>query len=597
MRLFDELKRRNVFKVGAAYLALAWAVVEVTGTVAPMFDLPPWIGRAVVWIGVAGLPFALLFAWVYELTPDGLRRSDEVAPAESVTDATGRKLQLAIAVLLAIAIAVFVLDRFVIDRARAPAAIAATAPASPPVTPATPRPAAAARPSIAVLPFEDMSQARDQEYFADGLSEELLNLLAQLPQLRVIARTSSFSFKDKDADVATIAKSLGVDHVLEGSVRKSGDTLRITAQLIRASDSSHLWSQTYDRKVTDVFKLQDEIAAAVVDALKVQLLPSQSFAEPHRTANSEAYNQFLLGTQYYRRQTAEGFKLAVAAFTRAVALDPSYAAAYARLSIAEMFASDYAASAAAQEAGRQRAIAAAARALELDPQLAEGYAARARLRSSQSYDWAGALADLQKALALDPANVRIRRSYGNLLGNLGRTDEAIAELRAVVDADPLAADSWDVLGYHLMAARQPDAANAALLRSLELNPESSFSRVSLGQLQLLNGDAQAALESFDRSDAFWRRVGRAMALHTLGDATAADRELKELIAAESREAAYQIAEVYAWRGDTDQAFEWLDRAYAQQDGGLELIVTDPALESLRGDPRYTAMLRKLGLSH
>ncbi len=314
MSLIDELKRRNVFKAGAAYLALGWVVTQVTSTVAPVLHMPEWIASVVVWIGVIGFPFVIMFSWIYELTPEGLKRENQVDRTTSITHVTSRRLDHIIIGLLVLAIGLFAFDRFsprkaepvaASDEATTPAIKSAAAPSTAAASPA------ASDSSIAVLPFVDMSQSKDQEYFSDGLSEELLNLLAQIPQLRVIARTSSFSFKGKEVDVAEIAKTLNVANVLEGSVRKSGDTLRITAQLIRTADSSHLWSETYDRQLTDVFKVQDEIAAAVVAQLKVKLLPAQQVTNPHRTANTEAYNQYLLGNQFFNRNSLEGYHFAV----------------------------------------------------------------------------------------------------------------------------------------------------------------------------------------------------------------------------------------------------------------------------------------------
>jgi TolB-like protein len=271
LSLIAELKRRNVFRVSAAYLALGWIVTQVTSTVAPWLHLPEWVGPVVLWIGVIGFPFVVMFAWIYELTPEGIKRESEVDPSASVTHHTARRLDYVIIALLVAAIGLFAFHEF---RPAAKKRVTVVARMTPQAVPGAAPSVAGADRSVAVLPFVDMSAGKDQEYFADGISEELLNLLAKIPQLRVIARTSSFSFKGKEVDIAEIAKKLNVANVLEGSVRKSGDTLRITAQLIRASDSSHVWSETYDRKMTDVFAVQDEIAAAVVEQLKVTLLGS-----------------------------------------------------------------------------------------------------------------------------------------------------------------------------------------------------------------------------------------------------------------------------------------------------------------------------------
>ncbi|HSE12525.1 MAG TPA: hypothetical protein VLB69_07815 [Rudaea sp.] len=590
MSLIDELKRRNVFKAGAAYLALGWVVTQVTSTVAPLLHMPDWIGPVVVWIGVIGFPFVIMFSWIYELTPEGLKREREVDRSASITHITSRRLDYIIIGLLVVAIGLFAFDRFAPRKAEPAVAAREATSAVPNAPPAT------SGNSIAVLPFVDMSQTKDQEYFSDGLSEELLNLLAQVPQLRVIARTSSFAFKGKEVGVAEIAKTLNVAHVLEGSVRKSGDTLRITAQLIRAADSSHLWSETYDRQLTDVFKVQDEIAAAVVAQLKVKLLPAQNVTNPPRTANTEAYNQYLLGNQFFNRGTVEGYRLAVAAYKKAIELDPAYAAAYAGLSYAELYAGDYVGTAEENIAARQRALAAADKSIALAPDLADGYSARGWLRSSVTRDWSGGQADFEKALALEPGNALVQRRYGVLLQSLGRLPESIAATRKAIELDPLSSAAWNNLcGVYSSDPGQFRAAHEAVDRALAINPESSFALSCLAALELLEGHAQQALVVSRRAGEVWSQVGIAMAEHTLGHARESQQALDELIAKYAHVSAYQIAEAYAWRGEPDKAFEWLERAYAQEDGGLSLIKTDLLLKSLWTDARFAAMVKKLGL--
>jgi adenylate cyclase len=592
LSLIDELKRRNVFKAGAAYLAFGWVVTQVTSTVAPVLHMPEWIVPVVVWIGVIGFPFVIIFSWIYELTPEGLKREREVDRSASITHVTSRRLDYIIIGLLVLAIGLFVFDRFSPRKAE-PRVAAHAAPAASTAPDAMP---AANDNSIAVLPFVDMSQTKDQEYFSDGLSEELLNLLAQVPQLRVIARTSSFAFKGKEVGVAEIAKGLNVANVLEGSVRKSGDTLRITAQLIRTADSSHLWSETYDRRLTDVFKVQDEIASAVVAQLKVKLLPAQQVTNPHRTANTEAYNQFLLGNQFYKRNTPEGYRLAVAAYQKAVELDPGYAAAYAALAYAELYASDYAASAEENDAGRRRAQTAVDKSIELAPDIADGYGARGLMRSSFTWDWIGAQADLEKALALEPGNADAQRRYGLLLQNLGRMTEAIAANRKAIDLDPLSSGAWNNLGAaYSLDPNQYRQAREAFDRALAINPESSFAKINLVTLELLEGHAQQALSVARTAGEVWSQTGVAMAEHALGHTRESQAALDELIAKYAHDSAYQVAEVYAWRGESDKVFEWLDRAYQQHDGGLSTIKSDVLLKPLSGDARFAAMLKKMGL--
>jgi len=595
LSLIDELKRRNVFKAGAAYLALGWVVTQVTSTVAPLLHMPEWIGPVVVWIGVIGFPFVIMFSWLYELTPEGLKRESEVDRSASITHITSRRLDYIIIGLLVLAIALFAFDRFV-PRKAGPVATARDVPAASAVPDAPPASSAASDSSIAVLPFVDMSQSKDQEYFSDGLSEELLNLLAQIPELRVIARTSSFAFKGKEVGIAEISRTLNVANVLEGSVRKSGDTLRITAQLIRTADSSHLWSETYDRKLTEVFKVQDEIAAAVVAQLKVKLLPAQQVTNPNRTASSQAHNQFLLGNQFYYRNSQEGYRLAVTAYQKAVALDPSYAAAYAGLAFAELYAGDYSASVEENAAAKQRAIAAADKSIALAPELADGYAARGWLRSTVTWDWTGCQADFEKALALEPGNAVTQRRYGSVLQNLGLVTEAIAATRKAIELDPLSSAAWSNLSTLYFAdATQFRESREALDRALAINPESSFANFNLATLELLEGHAQEALLVSRRAGEVWSQAGVAMAEHTLGHAKESQVALDELIAKYAQDSAYQVADVYAWRGEPDKAFEWLERAYEQHDGGLGGIKTDPLLKSLWTDARFAAMVKKLGL--
>ncbi len=599
MSLIHELKRRNVFKAGAAYLALGWVVTQVTSTVAPLLHLPEWLGPVIVWIGVIGFPFVIMFSWIYELTPEGLKRESEVDRSASITHVTSRRLDHIIIGLLVLAIGLFAFDRFSPRKAEP---VVSSGEATTPVVNSAPAPSTAtAAPaandsSIAVLPFVDMSQTKDQEYFSDGLSEELLNLLAQVPQLRVIARTSSFAFKGKEAGIAEIAKSLNVANVLEGSVRKSGDTLRITAQLIRTADSSHLWSETYDRQLTDIFKVQDEIAAAVVAQLKVKLLPAQKVTNLHRTANTDAYNQFLLGNQFFSRNSIEGYHLAVEAYQKAVALDPGYAAAYAGLAFAELYAGDYAVTAEENAAARQRALVAADKAVALAPELADGYAARGWLRSSVTWDWIGGRADFEKALALEPGNAANQRRYGLLLLNLDRMAEAIAATRKAIELDPLSSAAWNNLGtMYYVNPDQYGEAREALERALAINPESSFANNNLATLELLQGHPEKALDVFRRAGEIWSQTGIAMAEHTLGHAKESQRALDELIAKYAHDSAYQVADVYAWRGEADKAFEWLERAYVQHDGALSAIKADPLLKSLWTDARFAAMLKKVGL--
>jgi serine/threonine protein kinase/Tfp pilus assembly protein PilF len=446
--------------------------------------------------------------------------------------------------------------------------------------------------SIAVLPFLDLSEARDQGYFADGLSEELIDLLAQIQSLQVIARTSSFYFKGKDVPIPEIAATLGVAHVLEGSVRRSGQTVRVTAQLIRADSGVHLWSQTYDRDVKDIFQVQDEIAAAVVAALKLKLLPSQQVVDPYRSDIAEAYNQYLLGREFGRRGDLPNMERAVNAYRRATTLDPGYAVAYVGLAFAETLMANYTQDA----AGFERARDAVERALRLAPQLADGYRARASLRL-ETLDFAGARADGEKALTLAPGDSRVQSLYGVGLAAFGRIPEAIAAMNRAVGLDPLNSFAWANLGLFLTVNGDYPAARSALDRALAINPNDFASHLALAQLDLLEGRfKEAQTEYQEHGGEAGRRMGDAMIEHALGHERESQQALKELVAKHARDMAYQVGDVYAWLGDKDKAFDWLDRAYQQRDSGLNGVAYDPLLAHLHDDPRYQALLQKLQLA-
>ena len=446
--------------------------------------------------------------------------------------------------------------------------------------------------SIVVLPFVDMSEKKDQEYFSDGLSEELIELLAKTAGLRVIPRTSSFYFKGRAETLETIAAQLHVANVLEGSVRKAGNRLRVTAQLIRADTSEQLWSETYDRDLRDVFKIQDEIAGAVVSALQVKLAPGQQAANSHRTSNPEAHNQYLLGRQFFERGTLDGFRRAAEAFCKAVELDPRYAAAYAELAIAESFVADPSGDAAEQ----QQALAAADKAVELAPDDADAYATRGYMRLRRTWDWSGAQADLEKALIYDSTNSALQWLYVALLDDFGRLPEAMAAAKKATELDPLSAAAWLVLSWNLTDNRQFAAAHEALRRGLEIQPESPILLASLGSLELDEGNATESLATYRQvSDEEVRLFGVARAEHMLGHAKESQQALDQFIARGGEAKAYDIAEIYAWRGEKDKAFEWLDRAYQQRSSDLYSFRNNPLFASLRGDARFAAMLRKMNL--
>jgi serine/threonine protein kinase/Tfp pilus assembly protein PilF len=445
--------------------------------------------------------------------------------------------------------------------------------------------------SIAVLPFIDMSEKKDQGYFSDGLSEELISSLAQIKDLEVIARTSSFHFRGQQVPIAEIASTLGVAHVLEGSVRRAANTVRVTAQLIRADTGVPLWSQSFDRDVKDIFQVQDEIAAAVVAALKLKLLPAPGL-DPHRSDNPDAYNQYLLARQFGRRGNLADIERAVAAYARAIELDPGFAAAYAGLSFAETAIAN-----STQDAKRfSRARDAAEKALTLGPQLVDAYRARSMYRL-ETLDFAGARADSEQALALAPGDSAVQSLYGAQIAAFGRIPQAITAMNKAIELDPLNGYAWANVGLFLTENRDYPAARRALERALAISPTADAFHFALGQLHMLQGrltEAQAEFQKLGGEGV--RRMGEAMIEFAGGHDKQSQQTLKDLIAKHANDMAYQVGDVYAWRGEQDKAFEWLERAYAQRDSGLNGIAYDPLLAGLQGNPRYRALLKKLELS-
>jgi serine/threonine protein kinase/Tfp pilus assembly protein PilF len=450
--------------------------------------------------------------------------------------------------------------------------------------------------SIAVLPFVDMSEHKDQEYFSDGLSEELINLLSKISALHVPARTSSFYFKGKSEDIPTIAKRLLVAHVLEGSVRKSGNHLRVTAQLVRADNGYHVWSETYDRQLDDIFNVQDEIATAVVGALKLKLLEAPTTKDRH-TANPGAYDQYLIGRQLLSGGNYAVDRSAAEAFRRAVNLDANYAPAWAGLAEAMFEATNEATSVAESTAMNQEAQTAADKAIALRPDLADGYIARGYIRSWGLWDFQGAGEDFRRALTIEPENSEALYRYSNsVLMPIGRLDEAVAMAKQALKGDPLNADAWSRLGGNQFFQGDYLAARESLQRSLEINPEQTWAAAEIALTFLLMGDPASALPVSQRAAAEeFRLQGAALAEHDLGNVKRAEQRLNELISKYADGAACQIAEVYAWWGDKGKAFQWLDRAYVQRDGGLGTVKVDPLLKSLRLDPRFKAFLHKMNL--
>jgi len=595
-RLFQQLKQRNVFRVAALYLVVCWLILEPVHVVFHMLDVPIWANRLVVMIMAVGFPAAVIFAWVYEITPEGLKPTVEVPHGQSIRKLTGRRLDMAIIAVLAVALAYFVVDKFWISKHLAASRSATTTHETASGSTAAPASVAFNPPphSIAVLPFVNLSGDQGQEYFSDGLTEELLNSLAAIEGLQVAARTSSFSFKEHP-DIVTVAHKLNVASVLEGSVRRSEHTLRVTAQLINAVTGFHLWSKTYDRELGDVLKLQTEIATAVADALKVTLFGDVAAKiELGGTRNAAAFDAYLQGRKADVGEDAKAILEAIAAFTEAIRLDSNYALAFAGRSLAYSgYAQEFAAGAAIRES-YNKALADARQALALAPELAEGHLALGLYLESGSLDFAKASEEYDRARNLAPGNAELLRVSGRFAVYLGHIDPGLTALRRAIVLDPLNPRSHDVFSQGLYYAHRYQEAVAAATDAISLDSDYQPAYASRGLAYYALGSFESARAlSESKPDFQFNQVCLAMTYDKLGRHADAEGQLAKLRAALGNAGAYQYATVYAQWGNRAKALEWLDTAMRLRDPGLAYLKSDPLLDPLRNEPRFQAIERAL----
>jgi TolB-like protein len=503
MSLYHELKRRNVFRVAIAYLALAWLLTEVSGTLFPAFGIPDWGVRFVVIVFALGFVPAVIISWVYELTPEGIKREKDVVRDSSITHLTAKRLDLFTIGLIVVALAFLLADRFWLgprhpEQIAAPAAIVTDNGQT-----SKPEPTEPQYPpnSIAVLPFVNMSDDAGNEYFADGISEELLNLLSKIPELRVTSRSSAFSFKGKDFDIPTIAAQLDVAHILEGSVRKAGNQVRITAQLIETRSDTHLWSETYDRELENIFAIQDEISAAIVGALKERLeLEVEAAPRVIAAASTEAYEAYLRGRYLVIQRTRATIEGAVREFEKAIALDPDYALAYAELSLAiallPLYVDLTATEAIAPAALYARAALYAERAMALDPNLAEAHAAAGMLLWWGQSAYEEVLTAFERAIQINPNYSIVYNWMSILFGQLGRYKERFALEETALRLDPLSKVVISNYAFSLSRRNRLDEADRELAKLASIDPV--WYAEARGELTALGGKwANVALGSLN----------------------------------------------------------------------------------------------------
>ena len=566
MGLISELRRRNVLRMAVLYAVAAWLIVQVAGVLIDLAKLPDWIGTTTLWLLAVGFPIALIFSWLYEITPEGISLEKEVDPEVSITQVTGRRLDFIVISLLCAAVILFAYDKWWID--------------PPPEN------------SIAVLAFSNMTHDPAQEYFSDGISEELLNLLAKIPELRVISRTSAFSYKGKKMRLAQIAEELNVAHILEGSVRKTGDRIRITAQLIETSTDTHLWSETYDRRLDDVFAIQDEIAEQVVEQLKIAILAPLPKA---RVVNPKAHSLYLQAKHLGGQFTKESLEKSVALYEQALAIDSEYLPAWDGLASAYWNQANMQSRSYEESVVLIRQVTEAALAIDANHAFAHG--SLGFIATFYDGDLPIAAEHFNRALALDPTNPNILLDAASLAKIMGRLDEAIEILEYVASRDPVSAAIHNNLGTAYLYAGRLDEAIDSYRTVLNLSPSKSGTHAFMAMALMLLGKPQEAFEEIElEPSGVWRTIVLPMIYHDLGQSVESDASLAALIEEWGTDAAYNIAYILAYRKKADGAFEWLGKEAEIGGPSLAEILGFPLFANIQNDPRWLPFLESIGKS-
>ncbi len=576
---FGELKRRNVYKVAVAYAVVGWLLIQIGTQVFPFFEVPNWAVRLIVLLIAAGFPIALILAWAFELTPEGIKRTED---ADLVTPVVSRKQSWIYVVIIAGALSVglFFLGRYT-------ATNVANLPAK----------------SIAILPFENLSRDPDNAYFTEGIQDEILARLAKIADLKVISRTSTQRYKSSPDDLPQIAKRLGVSNILEGSVQKTADRVRVTVQLLNATTDTHLWGETYDRKLTDVFAAESDIARAIADTLRAKLTGSEQNALAARpTENPEAHQLYLRGRYFWNKRTGADFKKAIGYFNQAIEKDPNYALAYAGLADACVLLSAYAE--ASPKDSLPQAKAAAEKALELDSTLGEAHASLAQALLAYDLNFAEANREFRRAIELNPNYATAHHWYGeSVLGPLGQFEEAIAEARRSLELDPLSVIINADYGSALTNARRYDQAIEQLRKTVEMDPGFYYAHWTLGNALELKGFTEEAIAEYKKAIALNDDpLPRALLGHLyakLGrkdEALAILKQLRELreSSKERYVSPYNLALIHIGLGQKNEAIQLLEETYEERDGyNIVFIKVEVLLDPLRGDPRFEALVQKV----
>ena len=578
---FAELKRRNVYKVAVAYAVVGWLLAQIATQIFPFLEIPNWVVRLVIVLIAIGFPIALVIAWAFEATPEGIKRTQDVDLAGERVPKKHTWFYVAV-IGAAFSIGLFFVGRYSVRNTASAARTELSAK------------------SIPVLPFDNLSRDPDNAFFAEGVQDEILTRLAKVADLKVIARTSTQKFKSAPENLPDIAKQLGALNVLEGSVQKVNDQVRVNVQLINALTNAHLWAEIYDRKLTDIFAVESDIAKTIADTLQAKLTGSEKTAiskEP--TANTEAYELYHKGRSLWGKRTGDNIPKAIAFYEQAIARDPSYALAYAGLSSAYILAPFY--TGADRHEANSKAKEAALKALGLDPNLAEAHLALGKVLFFSEIDLAGAMREYKRAIELKPNDADAHHWYGNdTLSALGQFEEAIAEGNRSVELDPLSIVINVDLGVTFYYAHRYDDAARQLRKTLEIDPTSFYTHYNLGILLQVTGDVSGAIAEYEKAkqlnDNAYVSTLWAVAKAHAGDQDAARRMLSEFdkISQQHEVVGYLRALLYLSLNNKDEALRWLEQGYEERDGSnISTIKVDPLLDSLHGDPRFEALVQKV----
>jgi len=582
---FAELRRRNVYKVAVAYAVVGWVIAQIATQIFPFLEIPNWIVRLVIILIAIGFPIALVIAWAFEATPEGIKRT-EVADAMPGSAATGRKKHAWIYVVViaaTISVTLFFLGRYTAGN-KSVASASNELPAK----------------SIAVLPFDNLSRDPDNAFFAEGVQDEILTRLAKVADLKVIARTSTQKFKSAPENLPDIAKQLGALNILEGSVQKANDQVRVTVQLINAMTNSHLWAEIYDRKLTDIFAVESDIAKAIADQLQAKLSGSEKqmmAAQP--TTDTEAYELYHKGKSLWEKRSGDNIPKAIAYYEQAIARDPNYALAYAGLAKAYILLPFYAG--ADRLDAFSKAKDAALKALRLDSNLAEAHAALGKVLFFSEIDLTGAMREYKRAIELQPNDATAHHWLGNdALAALGRFEEAIAQGKRAVELDPLSPVINTDFGTIFYYAHRYEESAMQLRKTLEIDPTFFYAHFNLGIALQAAGDLSGAIAEYEKAkrlgDNIYVSMLCAQAKAHAGDKDAALRMLSDLdkVSQQREVVGYLRTLLYLSLNNKDEALRWLEQDFEERDGSnISWIKVDPLLDPLHGDPRFEALVQKV----